>query len=170
MASLASESTPQATTLRNHFSDLIRAIQDPVLLAVDLYSAEIITQTLLERVSTATALTRTDKTSLLLGAVSDQTVVSPRTFDNFLNILSEDHGPSLPDIVEKIKESMLGSQGMYSLASSPGLSQSLSRGCGVPDFSPRLRDNIWEWPGNEPAMYSLFCNKLSFMISGSCKI
>ena len=117
MASLASESTPQATTLRKHFSDLVRAVQDPAILAVDLYSAEIITQTLLERVNSATGgLTTKDKTSLLLSAVSDQTVVSPDTFDTFLSILCEDHGPSLPDIVEKIKDSMLGSPGMYGLA------------------------------------------------------
>lgn len=117
MASLASESTPQATTLRKHFSDLVRAVQDPAILAVDLYSADIITQTLLERVNSATALTTKDKTSLLLSAVSDQTVVSPGTFDTFLSILCEDHGPSLPDIVEKIKDSMLGSPGgMYELA------------------------------------------------------
>jgi len=110
MASLAGESTPQATTLRKHFSDLIRAIQEPVLLAVDLYSAEIITQNFLDRVSSATAgLTRTDKTSLLLGAVSDQTVVCPEAFDTFLSILSEEHGPALPDVVEKIKDSLLGS-------------------------------------------------------------
>ena len=116
MASLASESTPQAATLRKHFSDLVRAVQDPAILAVDLYSADIITQTLLERVNSATALTTKDKTSLLLSAVSDQTVVSPDTFDTFLSILCEDHGPSLPDIVEKIKDSMLGSPGMYGLA------------------------------------------------------
>ena len=114
MASLASESTPQATTLRKHFSDLVRAIQDPAILAVDLYSAEIITLNLLERVNSATGLPSKDKTSLLLSAVSDQTVVSPETFDTFLSILSEDHGPSLPDIVEKMKaDSMLGSPGMY---------------------------------------------------------
>ena len=117
MASLASESTPQATTLRKHFSDLVRAVQDPGILAVDLYSADIITQTLLERVNSATGgLTTKDKTSLLLSAVSDQTVVSPDTFDTFLSILCEDHGPLLPDIVEKIKDSMLGSPGMYWLA------------------------------------------------------
>ena len=116
MASLASESTPQATTLRKHFSDLVRAIQDPAILAVDLYSADIITQTLLERVNSATGLPSKEKTSLLLSAVSDQTVVSAETFDTFLSILSEDHGPSLPDIVEKMKDSMLGSPGMYWLA------------------------------------------------------
>ena len=110
MASLASESTPQATILRKHFSELVRTIQDPVLLASDLYSAELITHTLLERVNFTTALTRTDKTSLLLGAVSDQTVVCPEIFDAFLSILSEEHGPLLPDIAEKMEaDLMLGS-------------------------------------------------------------
>ena len=33
------------------------------------------------------------------------------------------------------------------VASSPGHSQILSRS--FPNFSPRLRDKIWEWPGNE---------------------
>ena len=108
MASLASESTPQATTLRKHFSDLVWAIQDPASLAVDLHSADIITLNLLERVNSATSLPSKDKTSLLLGAVSDQTVVSPEMFDTFLSILSEDHGPSLPDIVEKMTDSVLG--------------------------------------------------------------
>ena len=118
MASLASESTPQATTLREHFSDLVRAVQDPTILAGDLYSAGIITQSLLERVNSATGglTTKADKTSFLLSAVSDQTVVSPDTFDTFLSILCEDHGPLLPDIVEKMKDSMLGSLGMYWLA------------------------------------------------------
>ena len=110
MASLASESTPQATILRKHFSELVRTIQDPALLASDLYSAELITSTLLERVNVTTASTRTDKTSLLLAAVSDQTVVCPETFDTFLSILSEEHGPLLPGIVEKMEaDSMLGS-------------------------------------------------------------
>ena len=107
MASLAaSESIPQATTLPKHFSDLVWAIQDPASLAVDLYSAEIITLNLLEQVNSATGLPRKDKTSLLLSAVSDQTVVNPETFDTFLSILSEDHSPSLPDIVEKMKDSV----------------------------------------------------------------
>ena len=110
MASLASESTPQATVLRKHFSELVRTIQDPVLLAVDLYSAKIITQTLLERVNGATTSARTDKTSWLLSAVSDHTSVCPEAFDTFLSVLREEHGPLLPDIAVKMKaDSMLGS-------------------------------------------------------------
>jgi len=35
------------------------------------------------------------------------------------------------------------------VASSPGPSQILSRSRGERDFSPRLRDKIWEGPGDE---------------------
>ena len=31
----------------------------------------------------------------------------------------------------------------------PGHSQILSHSCGEIDLSPRLRDKIWEWPGNK---------------------
>ena len=110
MASLASESTPEATVLRKHFSELVKTIQEPVLLAAELYSAGIITHNLLERVSSATFLARTDKTSMLLGAVSDHTSTYPETFDTFLSILSEELGPLLPDIAVKMKaDTMLGS-------------------------------------------------------------
>ena len=44
----------------------------------------------------------------------------------------------------------------YKLALSPGHSQILSRS---PDFSPRLREKIWEWPGDEatPVYKCLAC-------------
>ena len=119
MASLASESTPEATVLRKHFSELVNTIQEPVLLAAELYSAGIITRNLLERVSSATVLTRTDKTCLLLGAVSDHTSTDPETFGTFLSILSEKLGPLLPDIAVKMKaDPMLGSGNVQYVASS----------------------------------------------------
>ena len=34
-------------------------------------------------------------------------------------------------------------------ALSPGHSQILSHSCGEIDFSPQLRDKIWQWPGNK---------------------
>ena len=119
MASLASESTPEATVLRKHFSELVKTIQEPVLLAAELYSAGIITHNLLERVSSATVSTRTDKTCWLLGAVSDHTSTDPEAFDTFLSILSEEFGPLLPDIAVKMKaDQMLGSGNVQYVASS----------------------------------------------------
>ena len=121
MASLASESTSQATVLRKYFSELVRAIQDPVLLAVDLFSAEIITQTLMNRVNCATTSTNTDKTSWLLSAVSDHTSVCPEAFDTFLSVLRKEHGPLLPDIAVKMQaDLMLGSGNVQYLRSSRG--------------------------------------------------
>ena len=86
MASLAGEATPQCKAIRKHFADLLIAIQDPAVLAAELYAADIIVRTLLESVRDTPTI-RTDKTSKLLGAVSDHVSLKPDDFETFLGIL-----------------------------------------------------------------------------------
>jgi len=98
MASLAGEATPQCKAIRKHFADLVKVIQDPVCLVTELYSADIIVRTLLESVRDTPTI-RTDKTSKLLGAVSDHVCLKPDDFETFLGILR-----SKPPLMEIVKE------------------------------------------------------------------
>ena len=86
MATLASESTPEARTIRRHFDDLVRAIEDPLMLAAGLYAKDIITRSTLDNVKDVTASTA-NKTMTLLGAVSDHVSLKPEAYKVFLDVL-----------------------------------------------------------------------------------
>ena len=82
------EETPEAKTLRQHYADLTKAIQDPLGLASELYSADVIARKVLDS-TIESSHTKVEKTMHLLQAVSDQIAVNPKDFHCFLTILKK---------------------------------------------------------------------------------
>ena len=97
------EATPLSAefeAFRKCSADLIRKIQDPELLAWELYSDNILSQTAIDEVSVVELSTMQRKTKLL-NAVRLQIVFDPTKFQNFLQVLRKQ--PSLEGVAEKLK-------------------------------------------------------------------
>ena len=91
----------ESEAFRKCSADLIKEIEDPELLAWELYSSNVISKKQVDEVSMAGQSTVQRKTRLL-SAVGDQIAPNPAKFQNLLKVLSEQ--PSLKDIVKKLKE------------------------------------------------------------------
>ena len=81
---------PGAKSLKEHFSDLSNAVQNPLGLAANLYSAGIIDQLILEQIAESPVKTKQEKNVLLLKAVSSQVSQKPEVFERFLEILKKE--------------------------------------------------------------------------------
>ena len=81
-------------------ADLIRGIQDPELLAWELYSDDVMSETVVDEVS-AVALSDVQRKTRLLNAVRAQITVHPAKFQNLLRTLRRQ--PSLKDVAKKLK-------------------------------------------------------------------
>ena len=92
--------TPEYRTLREHYSRLYNAIQDPLSLATQLFSQCIITSAIKEHISVS-ILTRLEKNNALLSAVRVQVQNSPGMYHIFLSALKED--PSMQSLVESME-------------------------------------------------------------------
>ena len=90
---------------RKHSANLLTAIQDPEVLAWELYAENIISQTVRD-VANNMMHERGARTSNLLMAVESQIVVDPGAFDVFLSVLAK--RPSLSDICGRIKDASCG--------------------------------------------------------------
>ena len=91
---------PAYETFRKHSADLLTAIQDPEVLAWELYAENIIPAA----VRDAAAYTMHEKgvrTSNLLIAVESQIKVDPGVFDVFLSVLAK--RPAMSDLCERMK-------------------------------------------------------------------
>ena len=89
MAAKVNEETPEAKTMRKHYADLTKAIQNPLGLASELYSANVIARNILDS-TLESSCTKVEKTMHLLQAVSDQITVNPKDFHCFLDVLRKD--------------------------------------------------------------------------------
>ena len=92
---------PAYEAFRKHSADLLTAIQDPEVLAWELYAESIIPAA----VRDAAAYVMHEKgarTSNLLMAVESQIAVDPGTFDVFLSILAK--RPPMSDLCGRMKE------------------------------------------------------------------
>ena len=90
-------------------ADLIRGIQDPELLAWELYSDDVVSETVVDEVSVV-GLSSVRRKTRLLSAVRDQIAVNPAKFQNLLLALRKH--PPLKDIAEKL-ETIYNNCGMY---------------------------------------------------------
>ena len=92
---------PAYKTFRKHSADLLTVIQDPEVLAWELYAENIISPAVRD---TATNMTheRGKRTSDLLAAVDSRIGVDPGAFDVFLYVLTK--RPSLSDLCGRMKE------------------------------------------------------------------
>ena len=80
--------------------DLIRAIQNPELLAWELYSDDVVSETDMDEVGVVT-LSGIQRKTRLLNAVRAQITVHPAKFQNLLLALRRQ--PLLKDVAEKLK-------------------------------------------------------------------
>ena len=88
-------------TFRKHSADLLTVIQDPGVLAWELYSKDIITVD--ERDAACYHLHgRSMRTLNLLSAVESRIKVDPGTFDVFLSVLAKQ--PSMSDLCRRMRD------------------------------------------------------------------
>ena len=85
---------------RKHSADLLMAIQDPEILAWELYAENIISSAVRDAVNNRMH-ERCERTSKLLAAVDSRIAVDPGVFNVFLSMLSKQ--PSMSDLSQKIK-------------------------------------------------------------------
>ena len=109
---------PAYETFRKHSADLLTVIQDPEVLAWELYSKDIITVD--EREAACYHLHgRRMRTSSLLSAVESKIAVNPGTFDVFLSVLAK--RSSMSDLHRRMKDTYSKSVRQASLDGSRNL-------------------------------------------------
>ena len=92
---------PAYETFRKHSADLLTAIQDPEVLAWELYAENIIPAAVRDAANN-TMHERGKRTSDLLAAVDSQIAVDSRAFNVFLSVLAK--RPSMNDLCERMKD------------------------------------------------------------------
>ena len=92
---------PAHETFRRHSADLLTVIQDPEVLAWELYAENIISAAVRDAANNMMH-ERRKRTSDLLAAVDSQIVVDLRAFDVFLSVLAKQ--PSMSDLCERMKD------------------------------------------------------------------
>ena len=90
-------------------AELTRGIQDPELLAWELYSDDVVSETIVDEVSVV-GLSSVQRKTRLLNAVSDQIAVDPAKFQNLLLALRKQ--APLKDVADKL-ETIFNNCGMY---------------------------------------------------------
>ena len=86
---------------RKYFSDLRMVIQDPEVLASELYSESVVSSTMVEFTNNMTH-EKGVRTLKLLIAVESQIKVNPGTFNVFLSVLAKQ--PSMSDLCGRMKD------------------------------------------------------------------
>lgn len=81
-------------------SDLLRGIQDPELLAWELYSDDVVSETVVDEVSVL-GLSAFQRKTKLLSAVRNEIAVDSAKFQNLLTVLKKK--PPLKSVVEKLE-------------------------------------------------------------------
>ena len=92
---------PAYETFRKHSADLLTTIQDPEVLAWELFSESVITSAVVEFANNKMH-ERCERTSELLMAVESQIAVDPGVFDVFLSVLA--NRPPMSDLCKRMKE------------------------------------------------------------------
>ena len=89
MATHELQESPEYFIFRKHYARLCVAIQDPLHLAIQLYSRGIITHAVKERL-VVLDLSTSEKNSALLSAVGIQIQTNSQAFHEFISALNED--------------------------------------------------------------------------------
>ena len=90
----------ESEAFRKCSADLIRGIQDPELLTWELYSGDVVLETVVDEVSML-GLSGVQRKTRLLSAVRVQIATDPTKFQNLLKVLRNQ--PPLKDVAEKLK-------------------------------------------------------------------
>ena len=101
MATGGENVNPAYETFRKHSADLLTVIQDPEVLAWELYAKNIIS-TAVRDAAAYVMHERGVRTSNLLIAVESQIKVDPGMFDVFLSVLAK--RAAMSDLCERMKE------------------------------------------------------------------
>ena len=99
------EKNAATESLQHYFSDLVVAIQDPVLAASELYSVNLVSLPVVEKMSLL-GLTRSEKNSQLLSAIHSQLATNPSGIERFIQVLNAKL--NLQEIAEGIEEKHQG--------------------------------------------------------------
>ena len=94
------QETPEYRTFREHYDRLYHAIQDPLSLATQLFTRNIITSAVKGKMNIV-GLSTLEKNSLLLSAVEMQIQTNSSVYHVFLSALKED--PSMQSLVESME-------------------------------------------------------------------
>ena len=92
---------PAYGAFRKHSADLLTVIQDPEVLAWELFSESVITSAVVEFANNMTH-ERGSRTSKLLMAMGSQIKVDPGAFDVLLSVLGK--RPSMSDLCRRMKD------------------------------------------------------------------
>ena len=99
------EKNAATESLKHCFSYLVVAIQDPVLAASELYSVNLVSLPVVEKMSLL-GLTRSEKNSQLLSAIHSQLATDPSGIERFIQVLNAKL--NLQEIAERIEEKHQG--------------------------------------------------------------
>lgn len=102
-SSSAAPDMPEQQAFRKVYGELVEAIQDPVYLAANLYSAGLIPLAVRAEMTTP-GVSRFEKNEKLLTAVESQIKVNPHNYIRFLSVLSRDS--SLKPLIEKLQNAL----------------------------------------------------------------
>ena len=97
---LNSGSSAESKAFRKCSSDLLRGIQDPELLAWELYSEDVVSETVVDEVGLL-GLSAVQRKARLLSAVRNQIAVDPSKFQSLLLALKKQ--PPLVNVAEKLE-------------------------------------------------------------------
>ena len=92
---------PAHEAFRKHSADLLTVIQDPEIMAWELYAENIIPSTVRDAANNMMH-ERGKRTSDLLAAVDSQIVADPGAFDVFLSVLAK--RPAMSDLCGRMKD------------------------------------------------------------------
>ena len=112
MAAGCKNFNPAYETFRKHSADLLTVIQDPEVLAWELFSEKVVTSTVVEFANNVTH-ERGERTSKLPMAVGSQIEVDPGKFDVFLSVLAK--RPAMSDLCGRMKDAYGKSMGQAHL-------------------------------------------------------
>ena len=109
MLSSTGDTSPQHI-LKRHFSELLGIIPDPDKLAVDLWSADLIPDSVKDNVLTTAGLSRFQKANKLVDEVyrSLEVFNKPDILVKFCEVLNTQHNPGLTRIADEILKQLLG--------------------------------------------------------------
>ena len=101
-------------TLQIHFNDLVHGLQDPVVAASELYSAELVSMSVLEKIHSTIGLSRVDKYIQLLLAVHSLLSTNPSALGRFILIVQ--NKLHLQDIATSMSDKYQGQPNMKYIA------------------------------------------------------
>ena len=108
MATGGENFNPAYEAFRKHSADLLTIIQNPEVLAWDLYAENIISSAVRDAAANMMYV-KGERTSNLLAAVESQIAVDPGVFDVFLSVLTK--RPAMSDLCKRMKDTYSKSMG-----------------------------------------------------------